>query len=85
MVSDPNTAPPLRSDRTETRMNKRTIDPLEATLDAVRQDLSPRVEELAQKSAGGLLPPEERQEYAEIGRINDTLSLLKHQAAPDDR
>lgn len=61
-------------------MEKRTLEQLEAALDAVGNDLSPRVEELAQKSTDGLLTPEERQEYAEIVRLNDMLSLLKFQA-----
>jgi len=60
-------------------MDKRTLEQLEAALNAVNQDLSPRVEELAQKSTAGLLTPEEREEYAEIVRLNDTLSLLKLQ------
>ncbi|HAM21247.1 MAG: hypothetical protein IPN17_08990 [Deltaproteobacteria bacterium] len=60
-------------------MDKRTLEQLEAALNAVSQDLSPRVEELAQKSTEGLLTPEEREEYAEIVRLNNTLSLLKLQ------
>ena len=61
-------------------MEKRTLDQLEAALDAVGSDLSPRVEELAQKSTEGQLTPEERQEYAEIVRLNDMLGLLELQA-----
>lgn len=61
-------------------MEKKTLEQLEAALDAVGTDLSPRVEELAQKSTDGLLTPEESQEYAEIVRLNDMLSLLKLQA-----
>ncbi len=61
-------------------MEKRTLEQLEAALDAVGNDLSPRVEELAQKSTEGQLTPEESQEYAEIVRLNDMLSLLKLQA-----
>jgi len=60
-------------------MEKRTIEQLEAALHAVGQDLSPRVEELAQKSTEGALTPDEQKEYAEIVRLNDTLSLLKLQ------
>lgn len=60
-------------------MEKRTIEQLEAALNAVSQDLSPRVEELAQKSTEGALTPEEHKEYAEVVRLNDTLSLLKLQ------
>lgn len=61
-------------------MEKRTIDQLEAALQAVSQDLAPRVEELAQKSSEGTLSPEERREYADVVRLNDMLSLLKLQA-----
>lgn len=60
-------------------MDKRTLEQLEIALNAVSQDLSPRVEELAQRSTEGVLTPEEREEYAEIVRLNDTLSLLKLQ------
>jgi hypothetical protein len=35
-------------------MEKRTLEQLEAALDAVGNDLSPRVEELAQKNTDGL-------------------------------
>lgn len=61
-------------------MEKRTLEQLEAALDAVGGDLAPRVEELARKSTSGELSPEESQEYAEIVRLNDMLSLLKLQA-----
>ena len=61
-------------------MEKRTLQQLEAALDAVGNDLSPRVEELAQKSTEGVLTPEESHEYAELVRLNDMLSLLKLQA-----
>jgi hypothetical protein len=61
-------------------MEKRTLQQLEAALDAVGNDLSPRVEELARKSTEGQLTPDERDEYAEIVRLNDMLSLLKLQA-----
>lgn len=61
-------------------MEKTTLEQLEAALEAVGSDLSPRVEELAQKITHGLLTPEESQEYAEIVRLNDRLSLLKLQA-----
>jgi hypothetical protein len=61
-------------------MEKSTLEQLEAALDAVGKDLSPRVEELAQKSTAGLLTPEERREYSEIVRLNDMLSLLRLQA-----
>jgi len=61
-------------------MTKRTLEQLAAVLDAVGNDLSPRVEELARKSTEGRLAAEESDEYAEIVRLNDTLSLLKLQA-----
>lgn len=60
-------------------MEKETLDLLDAALEAVRGDLVPRVEELAQKSSAGTLTPEEQGEYAEIVRLNDTLSVLKLQ------
>jgi hypothetical protein len=61
-------------------MEKQTLHLLDAALDAVRRDLSPRVEELATKNTAGALTPDEESEYAEIVRLNDTLSLLKLQA-----
>ncbi|WP_437295324.1 hypothetical protein [Sorangium sp. So ce426] len=61
-------------------MERRTLEQLEAALDAVSRDLSPRVQELAQKSTEGALTPEEQREYAEIVRLNDRLSLLKLEA-----
>ena len=61
-------------------MEKETLDLLDAALEAVRGDLMPRVEELARKSSAGTLTPEEQGEYAEIVRLNDTLSVLKLQA-----
>jgi len=61
-------------------MEKRRWNSSTAALDAVGHDLSPRVEELAQKSKDGELTLEEKQEYAEIVRLNDMLSLLKLQA-----
>jgi len=60
-------------------MEKRTIEQLEAALNAVSKDLAPRVEELAQKSTEGALTPEEHKEYTEVVRLNDTLSILKLQ------
>ena len=61
-------------------MEKRTLEQLDAALEAVSKDLAPRVETLAQKSAEGVLTPEEHSEYAEVVRLNDMLSLLKLQA-----
>lgn len=60
-------------------MERRTLEQLEAAFDAVSRDLAPRAEELAQKSTDGVLTPEEHEEYAEIVRLNDTLSILKLQ------
>lgn len=61
-------------------MERRTLEQLEAALDAVSRDLAPRVEELALKSTEGGLTPEEQREYAEIVRLNDRLSLPKLEA-----
>jgi hypothetical protein len=61
-------------------MERRTLEQLEAALEAVSKDLAPRVEELAQKSTAGTLTPEEIREYEEIVRLNDRLSLLKLEA-----
>ena len=61
-------------------MEKRTLEQLKAALDAVGNDLTSRVEQLAQKSTDGQLTHEESQEYAEIVRLNDVLSLLEIQA-----
>jgi len=60
-------------------MEKQTLALLDSALDAVRRDLSPRVEELAQKSTAGTLAPEELTEYSDIVRLNDDLTLLKLQ------
>lgn len=61
-------------------MEKQTLALLDSALDAVRSDLSPRAEELSEKSILGTLSAAEQTEFAEIVRINDTLSLLKLQA-----
>ncbi len=61
-------------------MQKHTLDLLDTALDAVREDVVPRVEELARKSADGSLSAEDQAEYSELVRLNDTLSLLKLQA-----
>jgi hypothetical protein len=60
-------------------MEQRTLEQLEAALVALGEDLAPRVEVLAQKSTDGELSPDERREYDEIVRLNDTLSLLRLQ------
>ncbi len=57
-------------------MEKRTLEQLEAALDAVGKDLSQRVEDPSPKSTAGLLTPDERQESSEIVRLNDMLSIL---------
>lgn len=61
-------------------MEKQTLALLDSALKALRNDLSPRAKELAEKSTLGTLSTSEHAEYAEIVRINDTLSLLKLQA-----
>ncbi len=61
-------------------MDKRTLDQLDAALEAVSRDLAPRVEELAQKSTSGILTPQDRAEYEHIVRMNDMLSLIKLEA-----
>jgi hypothetical protein len=61
-------------------MEKQTLALLDAALEAVRRDLSSRVEELAQKRTLRTLDSGEQTEYAETVRLNDTLSLLKLQA-----
>ena len=61
-------------------MEKQTLDKLGAAFEAVKQDLSGRVAELAAKSASGQLSQEEQSEYEHIVCLNDLLSLLKLQA-----
>jgi hypothetical protein len=61
-------------------MEKQTLEKLEAAIEAVKQDLSGRVAELAAKSSWGSLSYEEMAEYEHIVRLNDLLSLLKLQA-----
>ena len=61
-------------------MEKQTLDKLEAAFEAVEQDLSGRVTELAAKSSSATLSQEEQAEYEQIVRLNDLLSLLKLQA-----
>jgi hypothetical protein len=61
-------------------MEKQTLALLDSALEAVRYDLSPRIEVLAQKSTFGTLSAEEQAEYAEIVALNDMLSMLKLQA-----
>ena len=61
-------------------MNPRTLEQLQAALDAVQSELSPRVSVLADRSTNGELTDDERREYAEIVRLNDTLSLVRLRA-----
>lgn len=61
-------------------IDKRTLDLLDATLEAFSKDLAPRVAELAQKSSAGSLSPKEYEEYAQIVRMNDMLSEIKLEA-----
>ena len=61
-------------------MAQLVLEQLDAALNAVREDLAPRAEELAQKNTDGVLTPEEHREYAAIVRLNDALSLLRLQA-----
>ena len=60
-------------------MKKQTLDQLEAACEAVAQELSGRVAELATKSTDGTLSQAEQLEYEQIVRLNDLLSLLKLQ------
>lgn len=61
-------------------MEKQTLDKLEAAIEAVENDLSGRVAELASKSSSGTLSSDEQSEYEQIVHLNDLLSLLKLQA-----
>jgi hypothetical protein len=61
-------------------MEKQTLALLDSALNALREDLSPRVEELAKKSVAGTLTPAELEEYSDVVRLNDTLALLRLQA-----
>ena len=61
-------------------ITRRTLEQLAAALDAVGNDLSPRVEELARKSTEGQLTTEESDEYVDIVRLNDMLGPLELQA-----
>ncbi|MFO0604009.1 MAG: hypothetical protein U0324_12585 [Polyangiales bacterium] len=60
-------------------MGKHTLEQLDQVLAAIGRDLAPRAEELARKSSDGTLTDDERREYAELVRLNDTLSLLRLQ------
>jgi len=62
------------------RVERQTLDKLEAAFEAVEKDLSGRVAALAVKSTSGMLSQEETAEYEQIVRLNDLLRLLKLQA-----
>lgn len=61
-------------------MQPQTFDMLNEALDAVRRDLAPRAQELAERNTRGALSAEEQREYSEIVRLNDALALTKLQA-----
>ena len=61
-------------------MQTRIFEQLEAALNAVRQNMAPRVDALARKSTTGQLTPEEHMEYVGVVRFNEVLSLLKLEA-----
>lgn len=58
-------------------IDKRTLELRDAALDAIGKDMVPRVEELARKSTDGSLMAEDHDEYAQIVRMNDTMSETK--------
>jgi len=61
-------------------MERKTLEQLEAALEAVRKELAPRIAELSEKGTNGVLTPEESDEYAKAVRLNDTLVRLKLEA-----
>lgn len=61
------------------RVEKQTLEKLDAAFEAVQKDLSGRVTDLAVKSAAGTLSQDEQAEYEHIVRLNDLLSVLKLQ------
>jgi hypothetical protein len=58
-------------------MEKTTLEQLEAALRSFAADVSVRVEQFATRSSAGTLSERERDEYAEIVRLNDLLGLLR--------
>lgn len=58
-------------------MERSTLTQLEAALEALRSDLSSRVEELARKSSQGVLSEDERAEYEQIVQLNDLMAIVK--------
>ena len=61
-------------------MERSTLNQLEAALEAMRTDLSSRVEQLAVKSSQGTLSEEERAEYEQIVQLNDLMAIVKLQS-----
>ncbi len=60
-------------------MERSTLNQLEAALEAMRSDLSGRVEQLADKSSNGVLSADERAEYEQIVQLNDLMAIVKLQ------
>lgn len=60
-------------------MERSTLNQLEAALEAMRSDLSGRVEQLAEKSSKGFLSEDERAEYEQIVQLNDLMAIVKLQ------
>jgi hypothetical protein len=60
------------------------LELLDAKIAEFRNVLAPLVEELAQKSASGTLSPEDLAEYERIVRLNDVMSEMMLECAPDD-
>ncbi|HEX9983366.1 MAG TPA: hypothetical protein VGF69_08880 [Thermoanaerobaculia bacterium] len=65
-------------------MEKETLDLLEAALEAVRGDLTPRVEELAEKSSAGTLTPEHAERVVQADDLG-VLALLLGEIMHADR
>ena len=61
-------------------MKRSTLNQLEAALQALYSDLSPRVEQLAHKSSRGVLSEDERAEYEQIVLLNDLMAMVKLQS-----
>ena len=61
-------------------MEPSTLNQLEAALEALRSDLSGRVEQLARKSNEGILSENERAEYEQIVQLNDLMAMVKLQS-----
>lgn len=61
-------------------MERSTLNQLETALEAMRFDLSGRVEQLAHKSGQGALSEAERAEYEQIVQLNDLMATVKLQS-----